>query len=65
MLLQEPYSIAETAKLNNQHPYYYFKYILTELPKLCDEQGYIKPADLDYLIPLAEKLLDECRKLRR
>jgi hypothetical protein len=59
------YSIAETAKLNNQHPYYYFKYILTELPKLCNEQWNIKPADLDYLIPWAEELPDECRKLRR
>ena len=27
------YSISETAKLNNLRPYYYFKYILTELPK--------------------------------
>ena len=26
------YSISETAKLNNLRPYYYFKYILTELP---------------------------------
>ena len=33
------YSISETAKLNNLRPYYYFKYILTELPKLCDERG--------------------------
>lgn len=32
------YSISETAKLNNLRPYYYFKYILTELPELCDER---------------------------
>mgnify|MGYP002512093696 CR=1 FL=1 len=32
------YSISETAKLNHFRPYYYFRYILTELPKLCDEQ---------------------------
>ncbi len=33
------YSISETAKLNHLRPYYYFKYILTELPNFCDEQG--------------------------
>lgn len=59
------YSISETAKLNNLRPYYYFKYILTELPKLCDEQGTINPADLDHLMPWAEDLPDECRKPRR
>ena len=59
------YSILETAKLNNLRPYYYFKYILTELPKLCDEQGNINPADLDHLMPWAEELPDECRKPRR
>ncbi len=42
------YSISETAKLNNLRPYYYFKYILTELPKHCDEKGNIDPAELDY-----------------
>ena len=29
------YSISKTAKLNTLHPYYYFKYILTELPNFC------------------------------
>lgn len=28
------YSISETAKLNNLHPYYYFRHILTELPNI-------------------------------
>lgn len=59
------YSISETAKLNNLRPYYYFKYILTELPKLCDEKGNIDPAKLDYLMPWAESLPEECRKPRR
>ncbi len=36
------YSISETAKLNNLRPYYY-KYILTELPKLCEEKENIDP----------------------
>ena len=59
------YSISETAKLNNLRPYYYFKYILTELPKLCDEKGNIDPANLDYLMPWSATLPEECRKPRR
>lgn len=59
------YSISETAKLNNLRPYYYFKYILTELPKLCDENGYINPKDLDHLMPWSESLPEECRKPSR
>jgi hypothetical protein len=59
------YSISETAKLNNLRPYHYFKYILTELPKLCDEKGNIDPAELDYLMPWSENLPDECRKPHR
>ena len=59
------YSISETAKLNNLRPYYYFKHLLTELPKLCDEEGNIDTVKLDYLLPWAEELPDECRKPRR
>ncbi len=59
------YSISETAKLNNLRPYYYFKYILTELPKLCDEKGNIDPVKLDYLMPWSESLPEECGKPRR
>lgn len=59
------YSISETAKLNNLRPYYYFKHLLTELPKLCDEEGNIEPAKLDFLLPWAKELPDECRKPRR
>ncbi len=59
------YSISETAKLNNLRPYYYFKYILTELPKLCDEEGNIAPAEMDYLMPWSDELPQECRKPRR
>ena len=33
------YSISETAKLNSLRPYYYFRHILTELPKRCDVNG--------------------------
>lgn len=59
------YSISETAKLNNLRPYYYFRYILTVLPKHCDEKGNIDPAELDYLMPWSESLPEKCRKPRR
>lgn len=59
------YSISETAKLNGLRPYYYFKHILTELPKLCDEKGNIDPSDLDHLMPWTENLPEECRKPHR
>ena len=59
------YSISETAKLNNLRPYFYFKHLLTELPKYCDDKGNIDPAELDDLLPWSEKLPDECRKPRR
>ena len=59
------YSISETAKLNNLRPYYYFRHILTELPKYCDEKGNIDPAKLDQLMPWADELPEECRKPRR
>ena len=59
------YSISETAKRNNLRPYYYFKYILTELPNFCDEQGNIDSTKLDDLMPWSDKLPEECRKPRR
>lgn len=59
------YSISETAKLNNLRPYYYFKHLLTELPKFCDEKGNIDSAKLEHLLPWAKELPAECRKPRR
>lgn len=59
------YSISETAKLNSLRPYYYFRHILTELPKRYDVNGKINPAELDDLMPWSEELPDECRKSRR
>ena len=35
------YSISETAKLNDLNPYYYFKYLLEEIPRYMDEKGNI------------------------
>ena len=58
------YSIPETAKLNNLRPYYCFRHILTELPKLCDKKGNIDPAKLNLLMPWSAELPEECRKPR-
>lgn len=35
------YTRTDETKLDNLRSYYYFKYILTELPNFCDEQGNI------------------------
>lgn len=59
------YSISETVKLNELRPYQYFEYILTELPKRCDEKGNIDSNDLDDLMPWSKSLPEECRKPRR
>ncbi len=59
------YSIVETAKLNNLNPYYYLEYLLTELPKLRDEEGNIKADKLDSLLPWADGLPKQCLKPRR
>ena len=59
------YSLSETAKLNNLRPYYYFKHLLTELPKLRDEKGNIDSTKLDHLLPWSTELPAECRKARR
>lgn len=59
------YSISETAKLNKLRPYYYFRHLLTELPKLCDKTGHIDSEKLDALLPWSKELPEECRKPRR
>ena len=59
------YSLSETAKLNGLNPYYYFNHLLTELPKLVDEDGNIDASKLDHLLPWAEELPEECHKIRR
>lgn len=56
------YSITETAKLNNLHPYKYLEHLLTELPKYCDENGQMDITKLDPLMPWAPELPDYCRK---
>ena len=55
------YSLTETAKLNNLRPYQYFKHLLTEFPKLCDDKENIDSTKLDPLLPWSTKLPKESR----
>jgi transposase len=48
------YSIIETAKENNLHPFHYLKYLLESLPKA-------KSSDLESFLPWSESLPDCCR----
>ena len=59
------YSITETAKANNLRPYRYVEYLLTELPKLRDDNGKMDDAKLDALMPWSKELPDELRVPRR
>ncbi|MCR5747070.1 MAG: IS66 family transposase [Lachnospiraceae bacterium] len=56
------YSLSETAKLNGLNPYYYFRYILTELSEIKDKTGTIKQSDLDHLLPWSDQLPQICHK---
>lgn len=56
------YSISETAKLNNLETVLLFKYLLTELPKLCDDKGNIDPTKLKSMLPWVAEISKECRK---
>ena len=59
------YSISETAKLNNLHPYNYFNHLLSELPKLTDKEGNIDRARIEPLLPWSKELPTACYKPRR
>lgn len=59
------YSVVETAKLNNLNIFYYIDHLLTELPKLADEDGTIDPSKLDPLLPWSDQLPEKCHKPRR
>ena len=59
------YSISETAKLNNLHPYYYFNHLLSELPKLVDKDGNIDSVRIEPLLPWSKELPAKCYKPRR
>ncbi len=59
------YSISETAKLNGLSTYNYFCHLLTELPKLADENGHIDQEALTPLLPWAKGMPEKCYKPRR
>ena len=59
------YSITETARANNLNVYYYIKHLLTELPKLVDENGNIGQSILDPLMPWSKSLPADCYSKRR
>lgn len=61
------YSLVETAKLNGLNVYRYMEYLLTELPKLADDndKGNIDTEKLDPLLPWSDQLPAQCQKNRR
>ncbi len=62
------YSLSETAKLNNLNPYYYFEYLLSELPKYLDYDHKTKTVDtsklneatLEALLPWSPQAKEKC-----
>lgn len=60
------YSLVETAKANGLNPYYYFEYLLTELPKLKE---FNSPEEeilaMSRLLPWSDELPDICHKRGR
>ena len=60
------YSLVETAKANGLNPYYYFEYLLTELPKLKEfNSPEEEAAAMSRLLPWSEELPDLCHKRGR
>ena len=58
------YSLSETAKLNNLNVYSYFTYLLTEIPRLMDDDGNVDPTKLDNLLPWSDIIQKNCPKRR-
>lgn len=59
------YSITETARANRLNVYYYIKHLLTELPRLMDENGNIEQSTLEPLMPWSKELPADCYSKRR
>ena len=59
------YSITETARANNLNVYYYIEHLLTELPKIIDENGNIEEAELEPIMPWSTTLPIDCYSKRR
>ena len=54
------YNITETARANKLNVYYYIRHLVTELPKLLDENGNIEQSQLEPLMPWAKDLPVDC-----
>ena len=62
------YSLSETAKLNNLNPYYYFDYLLSELPKYLTynaktdtvDTSKLDEATLEELLPWSPQAKAKC-----
>ena len=59
------YSITETARANKLNVYYYVSHLLTELPKMVDEDGKIEQSKLEPLMPWSKTLPADCYSKRR
>lgn len=59
------YSITETARANRLNVYYYIRHLLTELPKLLDENGNIAQSQLEPFMPWSKDLPVDCYSKRR
>ena len=59
------YSITETARANKLNVYYYIRHLLTELPKLLDENGNIEKSQLEPFMPWSKDLPVDCYSKRR
>ena len=59
------YSITETARANRLNVYYYIRHLLTELPKLLDENGNIEQSQLEPFMPWSKDLPVDCYSKRR
>ena len=60
------YSLVENAKENGLNPYAYFKYLLTELPKLKEFNTHQEEsAAMERLLPWSSELPSECHKRGR
>ena len=66
------YSLAETAKLNDLNPYYYFEYLLSELPRYLTydrktdtvDTSQLDKATLEELLPWSPTAKQKCRNGR-
>ena len=60
------YGLVKTAKANDLNPYYYFKYLLEELPKLKEFTGEEEETEaMQRLLPWSSDLPEKCHSRGR